>query len=169
MSRLALMGGNAIAPHIPSWPIHDEREEKALIEVVRSGAYGGFPEPSPHAARFAADFAAMHDAAYGVACMNGTITLVTSLLAAGVGWGDEVLVPSITFAATAWAPLSIGAVPIICEIDPETLCIDPNGIEAAITNRTRAIIPVHLGSAIADLDAILAIAKKHDLVVIEDC
>jgi dTDP-4-amino-4,6-dideoxygalactose transaminase len=169
MSRLALMGGNAVAPHIPSWPIHDEREEKALIEVVRSGAYGGFPEPSPHAARFAADFAAMHDAAYGVACMNGTITLVTTLLAAGVGWGDEVLVPSITFAATAWAPLSIGAVPIICEIDPETLCIDPNGIEAAITDRTRAIIPVHLGSAIADLDAILAIAKKHDLIVIEDC
>jgi len=79
-----------------------------------------------------------------------------------------VLIPSVTFAATAWAPLSVGAVPIICDIDPRTFCIDPAAIEAAITERTRAIIPVHLGATIADLDAIMAIANKHGLIVIED-
>src|SRR4051794_13163492 len=120
MNKLALFGGTAINPAIPEWPVRDQREEQAVIEVIRSGNYGGYPEPAPRAARFAADFAQMHNAAYGIACANGTITLVTSLLAAGIGWGDEVLIPAVTFAATAWAPLSIGAVPIICDIDPET-------------------------------------------------
>jgi dTDP-4-amino-4,6-dideoxygalactose transaminase len=169
MEKLALLGGKPIGATIPTWPVRDEREEQAVLEVIRSGVYGGHPEPAPHAARFAADFAAMHNATYGIACTNGTVTMVTALLAAGIGWGDEVIVPSISFAATAWAPLSIGAVPIICDIDPTTFCIDPNMIEAVITDRTRAIIPVHLGSTIADMDAILVLAKKHNLIVIEDC
>ncbi len=164
-----MLGGQPIGARVPDWPVRDEREEQAVIDVIRSGNYGGFPEPAPHAARFAADFAAMHDAQYGVACANGTITMVTALLAAGVGWGDEVLIPAVTFAATAWAPLSIGAVPIICDIRPDTFCIDPDAAEAAITERTRAIIPVHLGATIADLDAILALAHQHNLIVIEDC
>ena len=168
MQKLALLGGEPLNPQVPIWPVRDERDEQAVVEVIRSGVYGGFPEPAPHAAQFAADFAAMHDAAYGIACANGTITLITALMAAGIGWGDEVLVPAITFAATAWAALSLGAVPIICDIDSETFCISPAAIEAAITDRTRAVIPVHLGATVADLDAILAIAKKHDLVVIED-
>jgi dTDP-4-amino-4,6-dideoxygalactose transaminase len=169
MEKLALFGGKPVGAVIPSWPVHDERDEQAVIDVVRSGNYGGYPEPAPHAARFAADFAAMHDARYGIACANGTITMVTALLAAGVGWGDEVLIPALAFAAVAWAPLSIGAVPIICDIDPDTFCISPQAIEAAITARTRAIIAVHLGATIADLDAISAIAQKHNLVFIEDC
>jgi dTDP-4-amino-4,6-dideoxygalactose transaminase len=169
MEKLALFGGTAVQPRVPDWPVRDARDEQALIEVVRSGVYGGYPEPAPHARRFAADFAAMHDAAFGIACMNGTITLVTALIAAGIGWGDEVIVPSITFAATSYAPLSIGAVPIICDIDPDTFCLDPNALESVINARTRAIIPVHLGATIADLDAIMAVARKHNLVVIEDC
>lgn len=169
MEKLALFGGPAVQPHIPEWPVRDEREEQALIEVVRSGVYGGFPEPAPHAKRFAADFAAMHDAAYGIACMNGTITLMTALMAAEIGWGDEVIIPSITFAATAYAPLSIGAVPIICDIDPDSFCLDVSALESVITERTRAIIPVHLGATIADMDAIIAVARRHNLVVIEDC
>jgi dTDP-4-amino-4,6-dideoxygalactose transaminase len=168
MEKLALLGGEPLDPKVPIWPVRDERDEQAVVEVIRSGVYGGFPEPAPHAAQFAADFAAMHDAAYGIACANGTVTLVTALMAAGIGWGDEVLVPALTFAATAWAPLSLGAVPIICDIDPETFCISPAAIEAAITGRTRAIIPVHLGATIADMDAIMAIAEQHDLIVIED-
>lgn len=168
MSKLALLGGEPINPTVPIWPVRDEREEQAVIEVIRSGVYGGFPEPAPRTARFAANFAEMHDAEYGIACANGTITMVTSLMAAGIGWGDEVLIPAITFAATAWAPLSLGAVPIICDIDPETFCISPAAIEAAITDRTRAIIPVHLGATVADMDAIMEIADQHKLIVIED-
>ena len=168
MGKLALLGGEPLNPQVPVWPVRDERDEQAVVEVIRSGVYGGFPEPAPHAAQFAADFCTMHDVAYGITCANGTITLVTALMAAGIGWGDEVLVPAITFAATAWAPLSLGAVPIICDIDPDTFCISPAAIEAAITDRTRAIIPVHLGATVVDLDAILAIAEKHDLIVIED-
>lgn len=169
MDKLALFGGHPIGAEVPVWPVRDEREEQAVVEVIRSGNYGGFPEPAPHAAQFAADFAAMHDARYGIACANGTITMVTALLAAGIGWGDEVLIPALTFAATAWAPLSIGAVPIICDIHPDTFCIDTHAVEAALTERTRAIIPVHLGATIADMDAIMAIARKHNLIVIEDC
>ncbi len=168
MSKLALLGGTPNKPAVPTWPVRDEREELVVIEVIRSGVYGGFPEPAPHAARFAADFAAMHDAAFGIACANGTITMTTALQAAGVGWGDEVLVPALSFAATAWAPLSLGAVPVICDLDPRTFCLDAEAAEDAITERTRAIIPVHLGSTIADMDALLALARRHNLVVIED-
>lgn len=167
-SKLALFGGKPIQPNIPEWPVRDEKEEQALLEVVRSGHYGGAPEPSPRAERFAADFAAMHDAKYGIACTNGTVTLVTALRAAGIGWGDEVLIPATTFVATAWAPLSIGAIPIICDLDPDTFCISPAAIEAAITENTRAIMPVHLGGTFADMDAIMDIAARHNLIVIED-
>lgn len=139
-----------------------------MIEVIRSGVYGGYPEPAPRAARFAADFAALHDAAYGIACANGTISMTTALQAAGVGWGDEVLVPALSFAATASAPLSIGAVPIICDLDARTFCLDPEAAETAITERTRAIIPVHLGSTLCDMDSLMALAEKYNLIVIED-
>jgi dTDP-4-amino-4,6-dideoxygalactose transaminase len=166
--QLALFGGQPIAPKIPVWPVHDEHEEQAVVEVVRSGVWGGFPEPAPRAARFAANFAQMHDAAYGIACANGTISMSTALLAADIGWGDEVLIPALSFVATAWAPLSVGAIPVICDLDPQTFCIDPRAIEAAITPRTRTIIPVHLGATIADMDAIMEIARKHNLIVIED-
>jgi dTDP-4-amino-4,6-dideoxygalactose transaminase len=169
VSKLAILGGTPTKPPIPIWPVRDEREEQAVVEVIRSGVYGGFPEPAPHAASFAADFAAMHDAAYGIACTNGTITMSIALQAAGIGWGDEVLIPALSFAATAWAPLSLGAVPVICDLDPRTFCVDAAAIEAAITDRTRAIIPVHLGATISDMDAIMAIAEKHNLIVIEDC
>jgi dTDP-4-amino-4,6-dideoxygalactose transaminase len=169
VSKLAILGGTPATPTIPTWPVRDSREEEAVIEVIRSGVYGGFPEPAPHAAQFAADFAAMHDAAYGIACTNGTITMTVALQAAGIGWGDEVLIPALSFAATASAPLSVGAVPIICDLDPKTFCIDVAAAEAAITDRTRAIIPVHLGATISDMDAIMELAEKYNLVVIEDC
>jgi dTDP-4-amino-4,6-dideoxygalactose transaminase len=85
-----------------------------------------------------------------------------------VGWGDEVIIPGYTFAATGWAVLAAGAIPIFADIDPQTYCISPAAIEAAITPRTRAIMPVHVGCALADLDAIGEIAHRHSFFVIED-
>jgi len=92
-----------------------------------------------------------------------------ALIALGIGPGDEVIVPGVSWLATAEVPVYVGATPVIVDIDPETFCIDPQKIEEAITPRTRAIIPVHLFSSIADMEKILAIAKKHNLSVIEDC
>jgi len=100
---------------------------------------------------------------------NGTVTMEVALRATDIGWGDEVIVPAYTFQATAAAPLAAGALPVIVDIDPDTYTIDPKLIEAAITEKTRAIIPVHLGAQMADMDAIMAIAEKYDLIVIEDC
>jgi dTDP-4-amino-4,6-dideoxygalactose transaminase len=99
---------------------------------------------------------------------NGTITIEVALRAAGIGWGDEVIVPAYTFQATATAPMAAGAIPVFADIDPQTYCISIEAIRQAITPRTRAIIPVHLGAEMADMDAIMDIAERHHLVVVED-
>jgi L-glutamine:2-deoxy-scyllo-inosose/3-amino-2,3-dideoxy-scyllo-inosose aminotransferase len=100
---------------------------------------------------------------------NGTVALQLALEALDIGAGDEVILPGLTFQATAAAVLDVNAVPILVDVDPETYCIDPKQVESAITPRTAAIIPVHLYGCMADMDAILEIARKHNLVVIEDC
>jgi dTDP-4-amino-4,6-dideoxygalactose transaminase len=100
---------------------------------------------------------------------NGTVTMEVALRAAGIGWGDEVIVPAYTFQATASAPMAAGAIPIIVDIDPHTYCIDPEAVVRAMTPKTKAIIPVHLGSNMADMDAIMALAEQYNLIVIEDC
>ena len=100
--------------------------------------------------------------------MNGTITMEVACKALGIGWGDEVIVPALTFAATAYAPMAAGALPVFVDITPETWTIDPDLVEAAITERTRAIIPVHLGHHMADMDRIMDLARRHGLAVIED-
>jgi dTDP-4-amino-4,6-dideoxygalactose transaminase len=100
---------------------------------------------------------------------NGTVTMEVALRASDIGWGDEVIVPAYTFQATATAPMAAGAIPVIVDIDPETYCIDPKAVRAAVTDRTRAIIPVHLGAQMADMDAIMEIAEEHNLIVVEDC
>lgn len=170
MATLAINGGTpTFTAQLPPWPIFDERDEAALLNVLRSGQWGGYPEPGPYAARFAAQFAAAHSARYGICCVNGTVTLITALKAAGIGLGDEVIIPAYTFAATAYAPLEVGAIPVMVDIDPANYCIDPRAVEAAITPRTRAIIPVHVASLMADMDALMEIARRHNLVVIEDC
>ena len=104
-----------------------------------------------------------------VAVVNGTVTMEVALRASNIGWGDEVIIPAYTFQATAVAPMAAGAIPVIVDIDPENYCIDPAAIEAAITPRTKAIIPVHLGAQMADMDAIMRIAEQHNLIVVEDC
>jgi dTDP-4-amino-4,6-dideoxygalactose transaminase len=178
MSKLALFGGTPTRQKpFPSWPVFDSSEEQALLDVLHSGrwwsgtqAYHDSPgglHPSK-VAEFESKFAEYHGAKFGLACASGTAALEVSLKAAGVGPGDEVIVPPYTFLATASAPLLIGAVPVFCDIDPDTFNIDPARLEAAITSRTKAIIPVHFAGLAADIDRILAIARKHNLFVLED-
>jgi dTDP-4-amino-4,6-dideoxygalactose transaminase len=150
----------------PKWPIYDEAEEQALLRVLRSGEWWSVPGGEGKA--FEREFASYHDAEFGVACANGTVALEVALRALGIGCGDEVIVPAYTFVATASAVLGVSAVPVFVDIDPDTLNIDPAEIEAAITDRTAAVIPVHIAGRPADMDAILAIARKHNLAVIED-
>jgi dTDP-4-amino-4,6-dideoxygalactose transaminase len=118
---------------------------------------------------FEAEFAAFIGARHAIATSSGTTALHLALIAAGVGPGDEVLCPSHTFIATAEAVCHCGATPVFVDIEPETYCIDPALIEAAITPRTKAIIPVHLYGQAADMDAIMPIAERHGLTVVEDC
>jgi dTDP-4-amino-4,6-dideoxygalactose transaminase len=171
MPMLAIAGGTPVrATPFPNWPIHDRREVDAVIEVVESGRWGGnyLGETDYKGDELAARFAAYHDARHGIAAMNGTVTLEVALRAAGVGPGDEVIVPPISWIATASAPLYLDAVPVFADVDPLTGSLDAAAFEAAITDRTRAVIPVHLGGRPVDLDAMLEVAHRHHVVVIED-
>lgn len=170
MAELAIRGGAPVRPQgYPTWPVWGEPEIDAVTEVVRSGNWGGFPEPGPKASEFEAAFAAYQGARYGILMANGTITMEVALKALDIGWGDEVIVPALTFVATAYAPMAAGALPVIVDVTPETWTIDPEQVEAAITPRTRAIIPVHLGQQMADMDRLSEIAERHDLAIVEDC
>ncbi|HZD79610.1 MAG TPA: DegT/DnrJ/EryC1/StrS family aminotransferase [Actinomycetota bacterium] len=170
MAELAINGGSPVRPQgFPAWPEWDEREVRAVTEVVRSGNWGGFPEPGPNASAFEDAFAAYQGAAHGILMVNGTITMEVALKALDIGWGDEVIVPALTFVATAYAPMAAGALPVIVDVDPRTWTIDPDQVEAAITPRTKAIMPVHLGHQMADMDRIMKIAQQHSLAVVEDC
>lgn len=170
MAELAINGGTPVRPQgYPAWPVWDQREIEAVTSVVRSGEWGGYPEPGVHAAAFEERFAAYQGAAYGVLMVNGTLTMEVALKALDIGWGDEVIIPALTFAATAYAPMAAGALPVIVDVEPRTWTIDPDAVEAAITERTKAIMPVHLGHQMADMDRIMDIAQRHGLAVVEDC
>jgi L-glutamine:2-deoxy-scyllo-inosose/3-amino-2,3-dideoxy-scyllo-inosose aminotransferase len=170
MSELAILGGfKSRAEPYPDWPVWDERDIQAVTEVVRSGRWGGYPYPGPKTAELARKFAELQGGGYAVPMINGTVTMEVALRAAGIGWGDEVIVPAYTFQATASAPMGAGAIPVIVDVAPNNYCLDPKAVEKAITPKTRAIIPVHLGSNMADMDAIMELAEKHNLIVIEDC
>ena len=169
MPALAILGGTPVRREpYPKWPVFDDRDVEAVARTLRSGRWGGVPFPGPNTAEFAERFAEMMGGGYAVPMVNGTITMEVALRAAGIGWGDEVIVPAYTFQATAAAPMAAGAAPVIVDINPDTYCTDPASVEAAITEKTRAIIVVHLAAQMTDMDAIMAIAEKHNLVVIED-
>jgi len=170
MSDLAFLGGTPIRTEpYPNWPVFDERDIHAISEVIRSGRWGGYPYPGPQTAEFARRFAEMQGGGYAVPMANGTVTMEVALRTMNIGWGDEVLVPAYTFQATAAAVMSAGAIPVIVDVDFETYCIAPEAAEAAITPKTKGIIPVHLGAEMADMDAIMDLAERNSLVVIEDC
>lgn len=170
MSKLAIHGGSLTRTQpYPDWPVFDERDFEAVNNVIKSGRWGGHPYPGPQTEEFTRRFAEMQGGAFAVALANGTVTMEVALRAANIGWGDEVIVPGYTFQATAAAPMAAGAIPVIVDIDPNNYCIDPKAIEAAITPRTKAIIVVHLGAQMSDMDAVMEIAERHNLVVVEDC
>jgi dTDP-4-amino-4,6-dideoxygalactose transaminase len=170
MPALAIAGGTPVrATPYPAWPDADAAYETAVLEVVRGGRWGGFPEPGPHARSFEAKFAAYQGARHGVLMSNGTVTMEVALKALGIGWGDEVVVPALTFSATPYAAIAAGALPVFVDVTRETWTIDPDQVEAAITPRTRAVMPVHLGHQMADMDRIVEIARRHSLAIVEDC
>jgi len=171
MAKLAIKGGNKAAEGlkdlIPKWPQSDEDDKKALLEVLESTHWCRLYSNSK-VENFERSFAQYHDAKYGIAVGNGTVSLELALKAGGVEPGGEVIVPAVTFIATASAVTEVGAIPIFADIDPETATISPKAIEAAITSKTRAVIGVHYGGYPVDFDAILPIVKKHNLLFIED-
>ncbi len=170
MVRPALVGGNPVRNRpFPSWPRYTEGDRRRLLEVFESGNWGGYPFPNTFAAEFAGRFAEFHGARYGCLAANGTIALTAALQAAGLRFGDEVIVPAYTWDGTAAAVLAAGGVPVFADIDPDTYCLDVEAARRALTPRTRAVIPVHLAMRFTDMDRLLELAVERDLLVIEDC
>ncbi|SDS75463.1 DegT/DnrJ/EryC1/StrS family aminotransferase [Microlunatus soli] len=169
VASLAVNGGrpelDGLGP-FPSWPQFGPEEETGLIDVLRSGAWGS--TSGQLVATFETEFAAFHRTRHATALNNCTAGIAACLRAADIGVGDEVIVPPYTFIATASAALMVGATPIFADIDPTNHLLDPAPVEAAITDRTRAIIPVHLAGNVADLDAFVELGRRHDLLIIED-
>ena len=156
----------------PSWPIFDEHEEKILLKVIRSGKWW-CGAPDVHEGKFVwqfqEEFAKFQNAKYCIAVSNGTVAIESALFALGIGLGDEVIVSDYTFFASASAVIANNAVPIFCDINPETLVMDVNKLDNLITDRTKAIIPVHLGGNSVEIDWLMEIAEKNNLYVVEDC
>ncbi|MEM2921265.1 MAG: DegT/DnrJ/EryC1/StrS family aminotransferase [Candidatus Bathyarchaeia archaeon] len=172
MPKLAIAGGPAeaaeLTKRIPNWPNFKEADEAALLEVLRSGKWCRI-YPGSKAEEFERVFSKYHDAKHGVAVSNGTVALELALKTLGVGFGDEVIVPAVTFIATASAVTEVGGVPVFADVDPETGTISPKSIKNYITERTKAVIVVHYGGYPSNFDEILPLVKKHDLFLIEDC
>ena len=145
-------------------PIITDEEIEAVTEVLKSGMLA----QGPKVEEFQNKFAQYSDAKYGIATSSGTTALHTALVAAGVEQGDEVITTPFTFAATSNSILYSNATPVYADIDPKTFNLNPEKIEEKITDKTKAIMPVHLYGQPADMDPILEIAEKHDLKVIED-
>ncbi|QEC52198.1 dTDP-4-amino-4,6-dideoxygalactose transaminase [Anseongella ginsenosidimutans] len=166
IAKPAILGGRPVlSGNWPGWPIwNPETDEKRIIEVLRSGRWSR----SEVVSEFEEKWAAAVGAKRCLAVVNGTNALIASLVQLGIGGGDEVIVPPYTFIATVAAVLATGAMPVFADTDPETFQIDTRKIEAKITSRTRAILPVHILGLPADMGRIMEIASKHDLVVVED-
>ena len=164
---LALHGGTPVRSRpFPGWPVASQAEEARLLRVLRSGHWGRLQGTEVEA--FERHFAEMHGCAHGIAVVNGTVSLRIALLAAGVAAEDEVIVPPYTFVSTASAVIEANAVPVFADIDLHTFNLDPSAVEAAITPRTKAIIPVHFAGQPADMDALNRIASERRIAVIED-
>ena len=170
MTNLAINGGRkVITRSLSRWPIWDEREEQALLGTLRKNWWHGDYDEESNSQKFERVFRNYIGTDYGLGVSSGTMALVIALKATGVGPGDEVLTPALSFYASATCILLANAVPIFVDVAPESYNISPEAMEAAITDRTKAAVVVHNGGYPADMDAIMEIAKKHDLMIIEDC
>lgn len=170
MAKLAINGGDKAVnrPLGKRWPIWDEKEEKALLEVLNSGRWWGGGEGSK-VWEFENAFAEYHNAKIGIATSSGIQSLLNALKGANVEPGDEVLTPALTFFASATCILMLDAIPVFVDVDPNSYNMSPEAMESAITPQTKAAIVVHNGGYPADMDAIMKVAKKHNIMVIEDC
>jgi dTDP-4-amino-4,6-dideoxygalactose transaminase len=165
--RLACHGGEPVRTKpFPRWPTSDEGEAAAVAEVLASGRWG-----STHGTvveTFEGEFASYQQAAHCVCASSGTLALAAALRAVGVTIGDEVVVPPYTFIASAAAVTFVGAVPVFADVDPDTHLLDPAAAAAAVTDRTRAVMPVHIAGRPCDMDAFAALGREHGIVVVED-
>lgn len=164
---LAIHGGNKTVTRNFNWPVFDESDIAVVTDVARSGQWGN-PDCSGLVDKFEREFASYVGSRYALTCANGSVALRLALIACGVRPGDEVIIPPYTFIATATIVIESNCVPVFVDIDPDTYNLDPRKIEAAITSKTKAIIPVHFAGQACAMDEIMVIAKKHKLRVIED-
>lgn len=150
---------------IPSWPISGDRELELIQEVLASSQWGGFNEI---VGRFEKQFAAFHNAAHGISVFNGTVSLEMALEVLGIGPGDEVIVPAISFISTATAISRVGATPVFVDIEMKSFNLDPIRTALAITPKTKAIMPVHFGGLMAQMDRFSELSKAFDVHILED-
>jgi len=163
--RPAILGGTPVHQGAyPPWPRVTETDIQAVLEVVRSGQW----YRSRFVPKFEEVYAELNQARFCIATASGTTALYCSLGALGIGPGDEVVIPPYTFMATVTVVLQHYALPVFVDSDRDTFLMDPAKLEAAISDRTAAIIPVHIGGNVCDMDRILAIAQKHNIPVIGD-
>lgn len=167
MSKLAINGGSKAITLSQSdpWPILDDEVIEAVVKQVKSGQLS----TSETTYKFEEEFAAYHGVKYALAHNNGTSSIHGGFFGVGVGPGDEVITTAATFWGTYMPILSCQAIPVFCDIDPFTGCPDPADIERRISPHTKAMIIVHLGGMPAEMDAIMDIARRHNIIVIEDC
>jgi dTDP-4-amino-4,6-dideoxygalactose transaminase len=167
-SPLAILGGPKAVRTDPGdifkWPIIAREDEEAVLEVLRRGAMSG----TDVTRQFEQEFAEWHGVKHALAHCSGTASLHAAMWACGVGVGAEIIAPSLTYWASALPALNLGASIVFAEVEPHTLCLDPNDIERRITKRTKAIVPVHYCAHPCDMDPIMEIAERHGVKVIED-
>lgn len=169
MALLAINGGASVrdvAATWPRWPIHDAQDIKLITKITESDKWSF---DGPYEWQFVKEFTKYIGAKHGACCANGTVGIQIALEALDVGAYDEVLVPAMTWQATAAACLDVNAIPILIDVEPDTWCIDLDKAEAAITPKTKALIVVHLYGCMPDMDKARKICKKHNLYLIEDC
>jgi dTDP-4-amino-4,6-dideoxygalactose transaminase len=166
--KLALLGGPKAVTLEPkdmfTWPIVTKEDEKAVLEVLRAGRMSH----SDISRLFEQEYAAWQGVKYGLSHVNGSEALQTAMYAAGVRRGDEVICPSMTYWASGTVAYTLGATVVWADIQPDTLCVDPKSIEKLISDRTKLIVAVHYAGMPADMDEIMAIARKHGIKVLED-
>src|SRR5690349_7038188 len=170
VTKLAIAGGEPLRETpFTEWPLARKEERAALDDVLASSKWGGQPFPGKYSVAFGNKFAELHTAKYAQCVNTGTVAIQSALKAIDIRPGDEVIVPAYTWEGTVGPVLLVNAVPVFVDIDPDTYCLDAKLVEQAITPKTKAFLPVHLGMRFADLDILVPLAAKHGIKVIEDC
>jgi perosamine synthetase len=167
--KLAIHGGPKAVQHedksLFHWPIVTQDDEQAVLDVIRAGTMSGWDITM----KFEQDYARWMGAKFGLGSCNGTTSLIEAMFAVGIGRGDDMIMPSLTYWASGLQLFSLGATPIFADIEPHSVCIDPKDIEHRITPKTKAVMVVHYCGHPCDMDPIVDICKRHNLKLIEDC